>query len=87
MNTYATVVTGAITSILCLHPALAAAEECGSDLDGNGQVDGGDLTLLLGDWGGGESDLDGDGLVGGADLEPGSVMEGGRTAPGPSLAR
>ena len=45
-------------------------DTCPSDLDGDGLVDGEDLTTLLGDWGmtGGASDLDGDGLVDGADL-------------------
>ena len=41
-----------------------------SDLDGNGTVDGGDLTLLLGAWGetGSPFDLDGDGVIAGSDL-------------------
>lgn len=40
-----------------------------SDLDGNGVVDGGDLTILLSSWGtDGLGDLDGDGVVGGGDL-------------------
>lgn len=39
------------------------------DLDGDGDIDGGDLGLLLVDWGGpGAGDLDGDGNVGGGDL-------------------
>ena len=39
------------------------------DLDGNGSVDGGDLTILLSNWGtDGLADLDGDGVVGGGDL-------------------
>lgn len=39
------------------------------DLDGNGVVDGADLGLLLGNWGGaGVGDLDGSGSVDGADL-------------------
>jgi hypothetical protein len=39
------------------------------DLDGNGSVDGGDLTVLLSNWGtDGLADLDGDGIVGGGDL-------------------
>lgn len=44
---------------------------CPADLTGNGLVDGGDLGLLLGDWGQGASspaDLDGSGLVNGGDL-------------------
>ncbi|MGA1466671.1 MAG: M14 family metallopeptidase [Phycisphaerales bacterium] len=39
------------------------------DLDGDGVVNGADLAVLLGGWGGaGAGDLDGDGIVGGADL-------------------
>jgi len=39
------------------------------DLDGDGDVDGADLGLLLGQWGGdGSADLDGSGIVDGADL-------------------
>ena len=40
------------------------------DLNGDGVVDGQDLTVLLGDWGTSDpiSDINGDGLVGGADL-------------------
>lgn len=39
------------------------------DIDGNGEVDGADLGLLLGAWGGtGPADLDGSGTVDGADL-------------------
>ncbi|MBX3354439.1 MAG: hypothetical protein KF724_01930 [Phycisphaeraceae bacterium] len=40
-----------------------------ADLDSNGQVDGTDLALLLGQWGAsGSADLNGDGTVDGADL-------------------
>ncbi|MCH2144293.1 MAG: right-handed parallel beta-helix repeat-containing protein [Phycisphaerales bacterium] len=45
--------------------------DCVADLDGNGSVDGGDLTTLLGSWGtcgGCAGDLTGDGTVDGADL-------------------
>lgn len=42
---------------------------CAADLDGNGAVDGGDLGILLGQWGGpGSADFDGNGTVDGADL-------------------
>jgi len=42
---------------------------CPADLDGNGVVDGGDLGLLLGQWGtDGSADFDGNGVVNGADL-------------------
>jgi len=44
--------------------------DCPGDLDGGGQVDGGDLGLLLAAWGTSdpEADLNGDGTVDGADL-------------------
>ena len=46
------------------------AEEVFGDLDGDGDVDGADLAVLLGAWGEQNSiaDLDGDGKVDGADL-------------------
>jgi predicted carbohydrate-binding protein with CBM5 and CBM33 domain len=43
--------------------------ECIADLDGNGVVNGADLTQLLGNWGGsGAGDLDDDGIISGSDL-------------------
>jgi hypothetical protein len=42
--------------------------DCPGDFNGDGVVDGADLTILLGDWGGSAADLNGDGLVDGADL-------------------
>lgn len=42
---------------------------CPADLTGDGLVDGADLTILLGQWGGpGSADLNGNGFVDGADL-------------------
>ena len=47
---------------------------CPADIDENGRVDGGDLSIILGFWGqsveppGSGADLNGDGLVTGADL-------------------
>jgi hypothetical protein len=42
---------------------------CPADLDGNGVVSGGDLGIMLGQWGGpGSADLDGNGIVAGGDL-------------------
>jgi hypothetical protein len=43
---------------------------CGLDLSGDGVVDGGDLGLVLADWGNSDSpaDFTGDGTVDGADL-------------------
>lgn len=50
----------------------ACFNACPADLDGNGEVSGGDLGLLLVAWGPCDSDcpedLDGDGVVGGSDL-------------------
>ena len=51
----------------CLEPT------CPADLTSDGQVDGADLTMLLGGWGacpdeGPCIDLDGNGIVNGADL-------------------
>ena len=46
------------------------AADCPADINGDGVVNGADLTLLLGDWGAMESvaDLDNSGTVDGADL-------------------
>lgn len=42
---------------------------CEGDINGDGQVNGADLGLLIGNWGGaGTGDLNGDGTVNGADL-------------------
>jgi hypothetical protein len=41
---------------------------CVGDFDGDGDVGGADLAILLGGWGSGTGDLDGDGTTGGADL-------------------
>lgn len=46
----------------------ATVAPCVGDLDGNGSVDGADLGLLLGAWGGSGGDLNGDGTTDGADL-------------------
>jgi len=44
-------------------------QTCPQDLNGDGTVDGADLGILLGQWGGaGSADLNGDGVVDGADL-------------------
>jgi hypothetical protein len=51
------------------YEAVITIPPCICDLTGDGQVDGGDLGVLLGDWGGFASgDLDGDGVTNGADL-------------------
>jgi hypothetical protein len=47
----------------------SAVLPCVGDITNNGEVDGADLGVLLGDWGGSVSgDLDGNGSVDGADL-------------------
>ena len=52
----------------------ASCDPCAADLDGNGEVNGIDLAIILGKWGtnGGKdypnADIDGDGTIGGADL-------------------
>ncbi len=47
---------------------VAPSAPCTGDFDGNGAVDGADLAVLLGSWGGGGGDLNGDGVTDGADL-------------------
>jgi hypothetical protein len=42
--------------------------QCEADFNGDGQVDGADLGLLLGSWGTAQGDLTGDGVTDGADL-------------------
>ena len=44
--------------------------DCPADINGDGVVDGADLSTLLGAWGesGGPADIDGSGVVDGADL-------------------
>ena len=46
----------------------APPADCDGDLNGDGQVDGSDLFILLGDWDGPGGDLNGDGVTDGADL-------------------
>jgi hypothetical protein len=50
--------------------AESCASDCPGDLNGDGIVDGADLSILLGAWGDadGPADIDGSGLVDGADL-------------------
>lgn len=50
-------------------PGDGGGDDCPGDLNGDGQVDGADLSALLGGWGGGGvSDINGDGNTDGADL-------------------
>jgi len=48
--------------------ANCSALPCPTDLNGDRIVNGADLGIMLGDWGGSERDLNGDGNVNGADL-------------------
>ena len=50
--------------------AIDPIDSAPGDLNGDGRVDGADLTILLSDWGasGTDSDLNGSGMVGGEDL-------------------
>ena len=59
-----------IGSIQLSGPESHPGSRCAADLDGDGLVDGADLTMLLASWGGEspDGDIDGDGSVDGADL-------------------
>ncbi|MBM4110490.1 MAG: VCBS repeat-containing protein, partial [Phycisphaerae bacterium] len=64
-----------IDRVVCTQPPA-----CPGDLDNNHAVDGADLGVLLGQWGGGGSaDLDGNGTVDGADL--GAMLGGWGACP------
>ncbi|MBX3354456.1 MAG: hypothetical protein KF724_02015 [Phycisphaeraceae bacterium] len=57
------------SAVLALAVTHGTVMACPPDLDGSGVIDGADLALLLGAWGGsGPADLDGNGTVDGADL-------------------
>ena len=43
-------------------------DDCPADFDGDGQVTGADLTILLGSWGEPDADISGDGITSGPDL-------------------
>ncbi len=60
--------TGASQWIVDLGLSEGDATPCPTDLDGNGAMDGADLAILLGGWGGPSGDIDGDGTTNGADL-------------------
>ena len=58
---------------ICVTAAAGCAANCSSapcpaDLNGDTIVNGADLGVMLGDWGGSERDLNGDAIVNGADL-------------------
>lgn len=58
-------------TILHLEGPVQCDPNCSPDLNGDGVVNGADLAILLGQWGGGAgtcADLNGDGVVNGADL-------------------
>ena len=62
--------TGQIFKILPADGSNGCEQPNPCDLNGDGNVDGADLSIVLADWGqkGSAADLDGDGTVGGADL-------------------
>lgn len=67
MKIFATQVCAAFAACALALPAMA--ESCVGDLNGDREVTGADLGILLGQWGqAGSGDLDGNGFVGGADL-------------------
>ena len=49
-------------------PDLPIKEDCPADFNGDGEVSGGDLGMLLAMWGTADGDLNGDGTTSGADL-------------------
>lgn len=61
--------TGVLNGAVRAFAMIPVVKACVGDLDGDGQVDGADLGILLSQWGGtGSADLDGSGEVDGADL-------------------
>ena len=69
VGSYSSGTTGSGTLTLALTSTTPCAPPCPADINGDGQVNGADLGLLIGNWGGsGTGDLNNDGLVNGADL-------------------
>ncbi|MCH2162191.1 MAG: hypothetical protein MK085_10005 [Phycisphaerales bacterium] len=58
----------AIRDAIGLSPRIQCHDTCPWDFSQNGQVDGGDLSYLLGHWGQEHADLNGDGITDGGDL-------------------
>ena len=58
----------AIRLAIEVSPRIRCVNECPWDFTGNGQVDGGDLSYLLGNWGQEAADVNGDGTTDGGDL-------------------
>jgi hypothetical protein len=74
------VLPGLLASILSWEARLQAQAPCIGDLNADRVVDGTDLGLLLGQWGGeGNADLNADGFVDGVDL--GLLLAGWGTCP------
>lgn len=62
------VTEAAIDAVVITGGSCPVSTPCPSDLDHSGGVDGADLAVLLGGWGGAAGDLNGDGTTDGADL-------------------
>ena len=57
-----------ISMFLTIRVNVGNAPSASPDLNGDSLVNGADLAILIGSWGGSENDLDGDGSVSGGDL-------------------
>ncbi len=63
----------AMSVAMCMAMSMAmsttmAHADCGADLNGDTTVDGGDIAMLLSNWGGAGGDISGDGTTDGSDL-------------------
>ena len=59
---------GDVTDYLMSKYGMGSDDGCGGDLNGDGNVDGADMGLLLAQWGTADGDINGDGTVDGADM-------------------
>jgi hypothetical protein len=67
-GSYSVAFTNSCGSASSSYVLVAVPNGCLGDLNGDRGVNGADLGLLLGSWGGAQFDLNGDGVVTGADL-------------------
>jgi len=75
-------------AVLAAPSAAYAQSACDADLDGNGEVNGADLTVVLVSWGackGCAADIDNDGTVNGADLASLLILWGQACVQGPTI--